>query len=759
VADLSLRYLLYGEDKTASKSIKGVGTQASSTASLISGGMSKMGSMIGGEVGDMLNRVSAGFDQIGEKSKGMGAKMVMGGTAVMGLGLAMQTMASKDVAAQQQLDAAVAATGKGYDAFGGQVEALVAKQVAFGHSDDEVKTALRTLTTAYNDPAKALAEMNLVTDLAAAKHISLASAATVVAKAHGGAAKVFKEFGVQVGLNADGTKNYDGALTVLSGKLAGQATASMDTFGGKVQQVKTWLEDQTTTISEKYGPAVTIAGGAVTALGSVMQVMAARSAAAALAAKAETTAVEGSTLAMKGAAIASRAMALASGPVGLALVMLTSVAGMFIKGQMDAKARADDLRASLDKETGAITSQTRELVALQLQQDGTFKLAHELGVSVKTVTDAALGNADALGVLRSAQAAQNSVVTTTIAQTSDQTQKMGLLLGTHNAFATASEKTVTGAKNQSAGFGALLRAVAPINDVLKVQTTDQKELGSATAATVGPTKSLAETQKALKDAADAATKKINDFHQSLIDAGLVVLNQRDAQRQLKQSIQDATDAITKNGHTLNDNTQKGRDNAAALDAVAKNATGMATAVFNSTHSEEAMRQSLLTSRGSLVATAEKFGMNKDAANAYADSVLKIPPHQKTAVELIGDAVAKAHVDALNRKLASIDRNIPIGVNITVNAKTVGSLASTYASQVPHHASGTPNFAGGLTWINEQGPELVSLPAGSAIHTAGETRSMLAGGGSGATLTIENYNEAHQPPHVIAAELAFRLRTA
>ena len=102
MADLSLRYLLFGEDKTASSSIKGVGTQASSTASLVAGGMSKLGGAVGGEVGAMIDRVAEGFSQVGEKAKGMGAKLAIGGAAITGLGAAFQTMAPLLVSIRKQ---------------------------------------------------------------------------------------------------------------------------------------------------------------------------------------------------------------------------------------------------------------------------------------------------------------------------------------------------------------------------------------------------------------------------------------------------------------------------------------------------------------------------------------------------------------------------------------------------------------------------------------------------------------------------------
>jgi len=437
VADLSLKYLLFGEDRTASKSLKGVGAQAGATSNLVGKSVSKIGSMVGGEVGDMISRVSSAFEDVGGKAKGLGPKLAVGGTAMLGLGVAMQQMASGDVESMKQLNAAVEATGKGYDSFGSDVEKLIEKQVAFGNTDDQVTTALRVLTQAYGDPKKAMAEMAVTTDLAAAKHISLAAAAGLVAKVHGGAGRTLKEFGLNLAdmtnttknlagaekavttstdtltkaqdgaakaakdvrdaqqkladlqqiqhgkakltiqdhiamrdaqqklkdaigeqkdaldfvaqaqgkvktttaalttataANAKGVTQGDEALTKLAGKLKGQASASMDNFGGKVKIATTWLTNQASTLSAKYGPAVTMAGVVITALGTVMQILATRQAAAAVATDTATVAVARQTLGSKIAAAAQWLWnaALDANPIGLVVVAVAALVGAII---------------------------------------------------------------------------------------------------------------------------------------------------------------------------------------------------------------------------------------------------------------------------------------------------------------------------------------------------------------------------------------------------------------------------------------------
>ncbi len=56
----------------------------------------------------------------------------------------------------------------------------------------------------------------------------------------------------------------------------------------------------------------------------------------------------------------------------------------------------------------------------------------------------------------------------------------------------------------------------------------------------------------------------------------------------------------------------------------------------------------------------------------------------------------------------------------------GSAASIGASLIGRNARGTRNWRGGPTWVGEEGPEIVDLPAGSQVYSAGESRAMAAG---------------------------------
>ncbi|WP_158300345.1 hypothetical protein [Corynebacterium glutamicum] len=91
------------------------------------------------------------------------------------------------------------------------------------------------------------------------------------------------------------------------------------------------------------------------------------------------------------------------GPWGLAITGATALIGYLASEHFKAKqaeeehkAAQQELAGTLDSTTGAITSQTAALVEKRLAEDGTLDTARELGLSSEIITQAALGNEDAM---------------------------------------------------------------------------------------------------------------------------------------------------------------------------------------------------------------------------------------------------------------------------------------------------------------------------------------------------------------------------
>ena len=79
------------------------------------------------------------------------------------------------------------------------------------------------------------------------------------------------------------------------------------------------------------------------------------------------------------------------------------------------------------------------------------------------------------------------------------------------------------------------------------------------------------------------------------------------------------------------------------------------------------------------------------------------------------------IDQINRLLEfSFTIPVPLGPDVRVGVN---------APDIPHLAAGRRNFGGGLAMVGERGPELVALPRGSDVYSAGETRRL----GSGAAI--------------------------
>lgn len=85
-----------------------------------------------------------------------------------------------------------------------------------------------------------------------------------------------------------------------------------------------------------------------------------------------------------------------AGPWGAAVGGAVGLMLDLTKKTDDSAAAQANFTSTLNQQTGAITDNTRAMAAQVLQQDGAFKSATELGVSLSTLTSAALGQKDAI---------------------------------------------------------------------------------------------------------------------------------------------------------------------------------------------------------------------------------------------------------------------------------------------------------------------------------------------------------------------------
>lgn len=339
--------------------------------------------------------------------------------------------------------------------------------------------------------------------------------------------------------------------------------------------------------------------------------------------------------------------ALLSGPWGIALAAGGIALAAFANHQLKAKQHVDDLRKSLDEQTGAITALTRQNVFEALQDNGAIDDAKRFGLSIQLVTAAALGDTDAQHQL--ALAHERATAAT------DSHDKAMLRLAANRGTGAQWDEFISKINGQT---GALGTAREKWDDWKSGTSAAADSASGATSAIEGTTGALGAQQQSASEAEQA----IKDLKQALDDLNGVHLNARAAARAYEQAVDDANEALKKNGKTLDIHTQKGRDNSEALDAMATKANDSAKAILDETGSEEKMRASLAKSRKDLIATAQKFGMSETAAEKYADKVLGIPPKADTEVNLTG---VREATDRLREIKRAIDNLRDKTVHVTV----------------------------------------------------------------------------------------------
>lgn len=157
--------------------------------------------------------------------------------------------------------------------------------------------------------------------------------------------------------------------------------------------------------------------------------------------------------------------------------------------------------------------------------------------------------------------------------------------------------------------------------------------GTGVAAEIAAAQSekIQEALDAVGLSADGAVTDIDKFTQSLFAAGLLSLSASDASIAYQAAIDAVTDSVTKNGKTLDINTEAGRANQSAFNSQAQaamtsmKATAEQTLVTKDAATAQAELQvGLSQSYWDLIKAAGQFGITGDAADTMARKALGIP---------------------------------------------------------------------------------------------------------------------------------------
>jgi uncharacterized protein (TIGR02594 family) len=123
---------------------------------------------------------------------------------------------------------------------------------------------------------------------------------------------------------------------------------------------------------------------------------------------------------------------------------------------------------------------------------------------------------------------------------------------------------------------------------------------------------------------------------------------------------------------------------------------------------------------------DNFETMKRAGESLVDTVLS--PNTWKSWGSAGKAILREIRNELIT-LAALNpiKNLLFGDKLPTLLTGLGSLFGRTPA-VPHNAAGTEYWSGGMTWVGENGAELLNLPAGSRIRSASAARQAFADGG-------------------------------
>lgn len=196
-------------------------------------------------------------------------------------------------------------------------------------------------------------------------------------------------------------------------------------------------------------------------------------------------------------------------------------------------------------------------------------------------------------------------------------------------------------------IGALDAEAGKLTDAQKAQA--QKQMADEAAGVAQ--EDLAGSYEATTGAVEDQTSALGELIAAQQEAAGIVLSEREAQRQLEQAVRDASAALSENGATLDITTQKGSDNAAALDNIASSTWDVIAAMQKNGADQKSLQGVMATSRQRFIGVATAMGMGAAEANALADQLGLIPTNIEPQVDVnTGNSVSNANAvrDAVNR---------------------------------------------------------------------------------------------------------------
>lgn len=335
-----------------------------------------------------------------------------------------------------------------------------------------------------------------------------------------------------------------------------------------------------------------------------------------------------------------------SGPWGAAIGLAVAAITAFGIAQAEARGRAKELSDTLDEQNGAVTRDTAVWVANELTKRDLIDNAERLGISAADLTEAILGQGDAL-----------ERVNEILRRNSERTVTYGGATAEANGDVA---KLRTGITELTGDLDAAQKLHSQLDKAMQGQTKTVEDLDPAT-------RQLAGSLSLTADEADDLSKELTNLDKALKALFGSLFNVEEAQDAATVAMQKLVAEAKKNHGALTGNSEAAltnRDNVRKLiqshmDLISAYAGAGATSEELNTKTQELKKQ--------FIDQALKAGLSKKAVLEYADAYDQIPATVESTITVKAPGLPKVNsqLDHVNNMLDRID-----GKTVTATVRTV-----------------------------------------------------------------------------------------
>lgn len=486
-------------------------------------------------------------------------------------------------------------------------------------------------------------------------------------------------------------------------------------------------------------------------------------------------------LASETAAGGLRALNLAAGAIGAVIAVATFLYTQHAEAVRQDQQAVDDYTQALRQSNGVIDENVRATAFKQLQDEGAYRAAKQLGIGLDVVTDAALGNKDAVAAVSAkmleAMRAQDEFTAggkrtnLTTGELNNAVHVLSSTLGTnHDQFTRAQQAQkdwAEASKVSAAASGEQGTAQSNLAASLGITTTALQGAQDAQKKTADAAATATTNMQLENDAAGLLKQSLDLLNGKALDAAAAQTASASATLGAVRALKDHDKKAKDYGTTLSLNTEKGVAARQALERKAQADQQAAEAVAKATGSTKAGTKSLQDNKIALENTLRSQGLLTDKVQAYIDKIYQIPkkvPPTKVEIDQAAKRKALADIAALKSALAGIQSKTVVvttlgrfvnqtprkdGGRSTAGGSTFGAATGGLVSDV---MAGLKRFDGGgritgpgtgtsdsILALVGAGQDAIRVSANEFVATASSYRrnaAALEAGNRGATLTAD-----------------------